>query len=123
MEMNYVNSDAKWDAFSIGTNSVFINAIVDGRVGHRYRRVYNQTIVPYVGVGLGLSWLSGDGIDVGKDMVGALAAMAGVGLEFIPRIGLDVGYRYVYNFNPDVDIAPNLRIMSHQVRVGARINF
>lgn len=123
IEGNYVRTNAKWDAFSMTGNTAFINAIFDGRIDSHYRLFQEQLLVPYVGVGAGLSWNSADGAEIDKKMTPAVAAMVGMGVEFNDRFTLDLGYRYICIFSPDFNVISDLPAVSHQLRAGVRINF
>ena len=123
IEADYMNTRAKWDDFALKTNSVFVNALVDARIDNLYRFFYKQKLVPYVGAGVGMTWVDGDDTATRKDSVASMAALAGIAVELGEHVTLDFGYRYVYMFKPDVEILPDLRPRAHQLRVGARINF
>ena len=123
IETDYMNTRAKWDEFGIKTNTVFMNALVDARVGDAYGFFYNQTFVPYVGAGVGMTWIDDKDVSVERDTVASLAAMAGVAIEMGEHFALDLGYRYVYMFKPNAEILPDLHPRAHQVRAGLRINF
>ena len=58
IEANYIRTSAKWDAFNLTADTAMINAIFDARIGNLYRLFYHQRMVPYVGVGAGVSWNS-----------------------------------------------------------------
>ena len=123
IEADYFNARAKWSGFSIDTNTVFLNMIVDARIDSLYRMFYKQKLIPYIGAGVGATWTSGKDVTVESDTVASFAAMAGLGIELGERFTLDLGYRYVYMLKPGIqgirDLAPN----ANQVRIGARINF
>ncbi len=123
IEANYMNTRAEWDGFAINANTVFLNAIVNARINSLYRFFYKQKIVPYVGVGAGMAFTDGDGVHVDSDAVVSLAAMAGLGLELGEHFTIDVGYRYLYMFGPDVGVVSDLNPSAHQLRAGVRINF
>lgn len=123
LEADYMNTRAKWDGFGLKTNTIFMNALVDARLDDAYRFFYKQKLVPYVGAGVGMTWVDGDGVAVKKDTVASLAAMAGFGIELGEYVTLDLGYRYVYMFKPNVDVMSDLRPRAHQARAGIRINF
>ena len=123
IEADYMNTRAKWDDFALKTNTVFVNALVDARIDNLYRFFYKQKLVPYVGAGVGMTWIDGDDVAVEKDSVASMAALAGVAVELGEHFTLDFGYRYVYMFKPHTDVLPDLRPRAHQLRVGARINF
>ena len=121
LEADYMHSRAKWDVFAIDTDTVFFNAIVDARIDEKYH--YNQHIGPYVGVGTGITWYDSKDVETKNDMNVSLAALAGIGFELGEYFALDIGYRYIYMFKPNVDTMPELNPSAHQVRAGARINF
>lgn len=123
IEADYMNARAKWDDFALKTNTVFVNALVDARIDNLYRFFYKQKLVPYVGAGVGMTWVDGDDVAVEKDSVASMAALAGIAVELGEHFTLDFGYRYVYMFKPHTDVLPDLRPRAHQLRVGARINF
>ncbi len=122
-EADYMHTNARWDEIKLNTNTVFINALVDARIDNIYRFFYKQKLVPYVGAGVGMTWVDGDSVVVKNDTVASMAALAGVAVELGEHFAIDFGYRYVYMFKPRVDILPDLRPRAHQLRVGARINF
>jgi opacity protein-like surface antigen len=123
IEADYMNARAEWDDFAINTNTVFLNAIVDARINSLYRFFYKQKLVPYVGVGAGMTFADGDGVHINNDVVASLAAMAGFGIELGEHFTIDLGYRYVYMFGPDVSVVSDLHPSAHQFRAGVRINF
>ncbi|MBQ6736500.1 MAG: porin family protein [Alphaproteobacteria bacterium] len=123
VEADYMNTRAKWDEFALKTNTVFVNALVDARLDNIYRFFYKQKLVPYVGAGVGMTWVDGDGTDVKNDTVSSMAALAGFAVELGEHVALDLGYRYVYMFKPRAEILPDLRPRAHQLRAGIRINF
>ncbi|MBO5834105.1 MAG: porin family protein [Alphaproteobacteria bacterium] len=124
LEANYLNTKAQWNALSFTGDTVFINAIFDARIDSMYRLFRTQMIVPYIGLGGGLSWNSADdGVHLDKKITPVAAALAGIGIEFNSHFALDFGYRYFYMFNPDTDIVADLNPTSHQFRAGARISF
>ena len=123
IEADYMQTQAKWDSFAIGTNSLFANVILDARLDAPYRFFYNQHLVPYVGLGGGLAWVDGVEVTTKKDTVAVAAALAGIGIEFDDFFTVDLGYRYVYMFASNVDVAPNLAPNGHQLRAGIRLNF
>ena len=123
IEADYLTTRAKWNIFSVNTNSAFLNAIVDARIDSLYRMFYKQKIIPYIGAGIGATWTSGVDVNVESDTVASFTVLAGLGIEFGERFTLDVGYRYLYMLKPGIegihDLAPN----ANQLRIGARINF
>ena len=124
MELNYLRADMSFDAFSFTGDTFFVNAIVDARIDSLYRLFRTQMLVPYVGIGAGLSWNSADnGVHLDKKIAPVAAVLAGVGVEFNSVFALDFGYRYFYMFEPGVDVASGLNPSSHQFRAGARISF
>ena len=123
-ELNYIHTNAKWDKLAFNGDTFMLNAILDARIDNVYRIFRSQKIVPYVGVGAGLSWnTADDGIKLDKKIAPVVAAMAGFGIEFNPIFALDFGYRYFYMFNPGSDIISDWNPASHQFRAGARISF
>lgn len=124
LEANYVRTDAQWKQFSFTGDTVFLNAIVDARIDSMYRLFRTQMLVPYVGVGAGLSWNSADdGVHLDDKIAPVVSALAGVSVEFNSVFALDFGYRYFYMFRPGVDMMSDLNPSSHQFRAGARISF
>ncbi|MDO4423397.1 MAG: outer membrane beta-barrel protein [Pseudomonadota bacterium] len=124
MELNYLRTDAQYNAFSFSGDTFFVNAIWDARIDSMYRLFRSQMLVPYVGVGGGLSWNSADdGVHLDNKIAPVAAAMAGVSVEFNKIFALDFGYRYFYMFNPGTDIVSDLNPSAHQFRAGARISF
>ncbi len=123
-ELNYIRTNAEWNALSFTGDTFFINAIFDARIDNIYRIFRTQMIVPYVGVGAGLSWNSADdGVHLDKKIAPVAAALAGISVEFNTIFALDFGYRYFYMFNPGTDTVADLNPSAHQFRVGARISF
>jgi opacity protein-like surface antigen len=118
---------------SIDGDAFMLNAIFDARIDHKYSFLRRQFVVPFVGLGIGVSHNSldkhslsvGDTID--RRYTPVAAAIAGVAFEFNKTFSIDVGYRYFYMFSPKIDsamfgdraIVPN----GHQLRIGAKINF
>lgn len=123
IEADYFTARAKWNGFSINTNTAFLNAIVDARIDSLYRMFYKQKLVPYVGAGVGATWTSGEDITVNNDTVASFAVMAGLGIEFNDWFTLDIGYRYMYMLKPGIDGFRDLAPNANQIRVGARVNF
>ncbi len=123
IEANYIRTRAKWDAFTLDGNTGFINAIMDARIDNLYRLFYRQRLVPYVGIGAGLSWNSVDDAHIDNKITPAAAAMAGLGIELGDRFTIDLGYRYMYMFSPKFDVISDFAPTAHQFRAGARINF
>ena len=123
-EINYAHNDAKWDEMSFQTDALMINAIIDARIDNLYRPLRNQMIVPYVGLGAGISWNSAnDGIELDKKITPVISAMAGLAFEFNDIFALDLGYKYFYMFKPESNVMPELNPVAHQLRAGARISF
>ena len=123
-ELNYVRTNAKWNTMSFDGDTFMINAILDARFDNIYRSFRGQNIVPYVGVGAGLSWNSAnDGVKLDKKIAPALAALAGIGFELSDWFALDMGYRYFWMNNPGTNVIDRLNPAAHQFRVGARVNF
>ena len=124
MELNYLRTNAEWNDLSLTGDTFFVNAIFDARIGNIYRIFRSQMIVPYVGVGAGLSWNSADdGATLDKKISPVTAALAGISVEFSSIFALDFGYRYFYMFEPGTDVIEKLNPSSHQFRVGARVSF
>ncbi len=123
IEADYFNTRAKWNEFSINTNTAFLNAIVDARIDSLYRMFYKQKLIPYVGAGVGATWTSGEDVTVNNDTVASFAVMAGLGIELGERFALDIGYRYVYMLKPGIDGFRDLAPNANQIRAGARVNF
>ncbi len=124
IEGNYVRTDAKWNTLSLTGDTFMVNAIWDARIDNIYRIFRSQMIVPYVGVGAGLSWNSADdGVKLDKKISPVAAAMAGISVEFSSIFALDFGYRYFYMFNPGTDVVADLNPTAQQFRVGARVSF
>ena len=124
MELNYLRTNAEWNNLSLTGDTFFVNAIFDARIDNIYRIFRSQMIVPYVGVGAGLSWNSADdGATLDKKISPVAAALAGISVEFSSIFALDFGYRYFYMFEPGTDVIEKLNPSSHQFRVGARVSF
>lgn len=124
MELNYLRTNAEYDALSLTGDTFFVNAIWDARIDNIYRIFRSQMIVPYVGAGAGLSWNSADdGVSLDKKISPVAAALAGISVEFSSIFALDFGYRYFYMFEPGTDVIEKLNPSSHQFRVGARVSF
>lgn len=124
LDANYIRTDAAWRQMSFTGDTIFVNAIWDARIDNIYRLFRTQMIVPYVGVGAGLSWNSADdGVHFDKKISPVAAALAGISVEFNSIFALDFGYRYFYMFNPGADNIADLNPAAHQFRAGARISF
>ena len=123
IEGNYMYTRAKFDEFSIRTNTALVNAIIDARIDAPYRFFYNQHLVPYIGAGGGLTWVKGIDVSLGKELVPVANVMAGLGIEFDEFLTVDLGYRYIYMFGPGVETMPDFVPRAHQFRAGLRMNF
>ena len=124
MELNWMRTSAKWNELSFKGDTFMLNAIWDARIDNVYRIFRSQMIVPYVGLGAGLSWNSADdGVHLRKKIAPTAAALAGISVEFSSLFALDFGYRYFMMFNPDTDVVADLNPTAHQFRVGARVSF
>ncbi len=124
VEANYVKNDAKWDTLSFTSNTAFINAIFDARIDGLYRLFRTQAFVPYVGAGAGLAWNDSDnGIKMDSNTSFAMAALAGVGVEFNDIFALDFGYRYTYIFDASTNTVSDFSPFAHTFRAGARVHF
>ena len=123
VELNYIHNDARWSDFSIKGETAMVNALFDARINSLYRLFYRQRLVPYVGAGGGAMWVRSDDADLGRKVVPAVAALAGIGAELGDWFTLDFGYRYFYSFSPKVDGVSGLNPSAHQFRVGVRVNF
>lgn len=124
LEANYLSTKAKWNSFSLTGDTAFINAIFDARIDSMYRLFRSQALVPYIGLGAGLSWNSADdGVHLDKKIAPAAAAIAGISIEFNKYFALDFGYRYFYMFNPGTDMIADFNPAAHQFRAGARVSF
>lgn len=123
VEANYMRASAKWDAFSLTGDTAMINAIFDARINNIYRLFYKQRLVPYVGVGAGVSWNSADGATIEHKISPVAAAMAGLSVEMGEHFALDFGYKYFYMFSPKFNVIEDFAPTAHQFRVGARVHF
>ncbi|GHS98988.1 hypothetical protein FACS189421_08610 [Bacteroidia bacterium] len=127
VEANYYQTRANWDGVSLSGNAAFINAIFDGRIDSPYQFFRRQYFVPYVGLGVGMSWNTSDGADINKEKSFAMAALAGLAVEFNDTFALDFGYRYLYMAAPEFEMpggtAKHFAPVAHQIRAGARISF
>ncbi len=123
IEAQYLYTDAAWDAFSITGNGAMVNAIFDARIDSMYRLFKSQHIIPYVGVGGGMTWVKSDDVDTKNTATPMAAALAGVSLEFGGWFAFDFGYRYFYMFSPKFDGIDGLDPTAHQFRAGARFSF
>ena len=123
LDANYIRTSAKWDAFDMTGDTVMINAYFDARIDSMYRLFYRQRMVPYVGVGAGVSWNSADGAKIENKISPVISAMAGLGVELGEHFALDLGYRYMYMFSPEFDVISDFAPVAHQFRLGARVHF
>lgn len=123
IEANYVRTAAKWGDISLTGDTGFINAIFDARIDNIYRLFHSQKLVPYVGLGAGLSWNKADDAHIDNKITPAVAALAGLGIELGEYFTIDLGYRYMYMFTPKFDVISDLAPTAHQFRAGVRINF
>ena len=123
LEANYTRTIAKFDDIKLEGNTVFANAIFDARIDSMYRLFRSQSLVPYVGAGVGLSGNKVDGAKIDDKISPAVAVMAGLGIELGEYFTIDAGYRYMYMFSPKFDAIEGLNPTAHQFRVGARVNF
>ena len=123
IEANYIRTSAKWNAFELTGDTAMLNFIFDARIDNIYRLFYNQRLVPYVGIGGGVSWNSVDGTTIENKISPVASAMAGLAVELGDRFTLDFGYRYMYMFSPKFEYIADFAPTAHQFRVGARVNF
>ncbi len=124
LEANYIHTDVKYDVFSLTGDMAMLNAIFDARIDNLYRIFRSQMLVPYVGLGAGLSWnRAADDVKLDKKITPVLAALAGLSVEFNDIFALDFGYKYFYMFDPQADVMPDINPTAHQFRVGARLHF
>ncbi len=123
IEANYIQNNPEYDAFKLSSDTVMLNAIFDARIDNIYRLFRKQILVPYIGLGAGLSWNSATGAVIENKITPTVAAMAGIGLEFGARFAMDFGYRYIYMFSPEFDSVANFAPTANQFRAGVRVNF
>lgn len=124
LELNYTHTKANWNEMSFDGETFLLNALIDARIDSMYRLFRQQMILPYVGIGVGASWNSGtDSTILENKVLPAVAAMAGISVEFNPYFALDFGYRYLYMFNQKNNVISDLNPAAHQFRVGARVSF
>lgn len=123
IEADYINTSAKYTAFKLTNSIAMINAVLDARVDNMFRLFYTQHMVPYIGVGGGLSWNSGHNVHIDDKVSPAVAGMAGIGIELGEYFTIDLGYRYLYMFSPKFDDIKNLNPTANQFRAGVRVNF
>ena len=123
IEANYTHTDAKWTAFSLTGETAMVNAIFDARMDNIYRLFRSQKLVPYVGLGAGISWNKAHDVQIDNKFTPVAAVMAGLGVELGEWFALDFGYRYFYMFTPKFDAVYDLNPTAHQFRAGARVHF
>ncbi len=124
IEANYVHTNAKWNKVSLTGDTVFLNAIFDARIDSLYRLFHTQMLVPYVGIGAGITWnAQANNTNIQNTTTATVGALAGISVEFNPIFALDFGYRYFYMFTPDFDTISDMAPSAHQFRAGARIHF
>lgn len=123
IEANYTHTAAKWTAFSLTGETAFVNAIFDARIDNIYRLFRSQKLVPYVGLGAGLSWNKADDVSIENKYTPTAAALAGLGIELGNWFTIDLGYRYFYMFTPKFDSVYDLNPSAHQFRAGVRVHF
>ena len=68
LEADYHNLSAKWNTGEITGGAGFINAIFDARVDGMYRGYSKQLFVPYVGLGVGMAFLSSTDMTMQYDL-------------------------------------------------------
>ena len=126
-EVNYYRMNAGYGQFSLTGNAFMLNAIADARISNKYSFLFSQFLVPYVGIGAGASWNTITVPATMRDVTPVAAAMAGIAFEFNKTFSIDVGYRYFYQFAPDLKLPgwtfDHFAPAAHQLRVGAKINF
>lgn len=123
LEADYLHTSAKWNAFEMTGEMAMINAAIDARIESLYRVLYKQSIVPYIGIGGGVSWNSSGDVEIEKEITPVATVMAGLGIELGKNFTLDFGYRYLYMFSPKFNVISDFAPVAHQFRAGARINF
>lgn len=124
LEANYINTTAKWNIFSFDSNIAMLNIIWDARIDNIYRMFNTQMLVPYIGFGAGAAWNNATNNNDMEHRISPVASvMAGISVEFNYIFALDFGYKYIYMFNGDNNIAPDFTPTAHQFRAGARIHF
>ncbi len=123
LEANYIRNTAEYSTFKLTGDTAMINAIFDARIDNIYRLFYRQHLVPYVGLGGGLSFNSADDASIDNKTTPVVAAMAGIGIELGEYFTIDLGYRYMYMFTPKFDVIKDLNPTANQFRAGVRINF
>ncbi len=123
LEANYAHTVAKWNAFEMTGETAMVNALFDARIDNMYRLFYRQRLVPYVGVGAGISWNSVEDVTIENKISPVASVLAGIGVEMGNHFALDFGYRYLYMFSPKFNVISDFAPVAHQFRVGARVNF
>ncbi|MCL2369322.1 MAG: porin family protein [Alphaproteobacteria bacterium] len=128
LELNYQRMTADFNSFELSSNVFMMNAIMDGRVDRQFTWLRRQWLVPYIGIGAGLSdnSISGANATLEHDMAPVVAIMTGVSIEFSDSLALDIGYRYMYMFRTGVQIMGNdfdINPAAHQVRAALRLHF
>jgi len=127
MEMNYMRTVDKMtfekDTVQLNGDTLFLNGIIDARIDSLYRLFRSQHLVPYVGAGVGLSANKVKNATIDDRFSPAVSVLAGLGIELGEYFTIDAGYRYMYMFTPKFDFINGLAPTSHQVRIGARVNF
>ena len=124
VELNYIHSDARWSDFKLSGETAMVNAFLDARLNSLYRLFYLQRLVPYVGLGAGITWNHGaDNTEIGRQYVPTVGAMAGLGIELGTWFTVDLGYRYLFMLTPQFDAVSDLNPTANQFRAGVRINF
>ena len=123
LEADYARTRAKWGDISLTGNTLFMNAYIDARIDSMYRLFRSQHLVPYVGVGAGLSGNDVKNAKIDYKISPAVAVIAGLGIELGEYFTIDAGYRYMYMFTPRFDVIDDLAPTAHQFRIGARVNF
>lgn len=127
IEANYYQAEAGWDEFDLSGSTVFVNAIFDARIDSKYRLFRKQTLVPYVGLGIGASWNTVDSskinIEIDNRTSAVVAGLVGIAIEMGDRFAVDLGYRYMYMFEPKFNVISDFAPTAHQFRAGMRVNF
>jgi opacity protein-like surface antigen len=91
-------------------------------------------LTPYLGGGLGMAWVSandvtadGDPVVDDDDAVFAYQLAAGLGWELMPKVTLDLGYRFFATTDPEfTDVDGDTfesEYMSHNLMAGLRLGF
>ena len=123
LEANYSKLNSKWNAFEMNSDLAMVNAIFDARIDNLYRLFYKQYLVPYIGLGAGISWNSVDAVTIEDKISPVVSALAGVALELGSHFALDLGYRYLYMFSPKFNVIKDFAPGGGQFRLGVRVNF